>query len=94
MGLASNQRLEFYPKRFLASPRLKSCGFRVAIAATDLISGEAVYFNEGPLGPPLRASCAYPGLFQPVEYEGRTLVDGFVAAAVPVEGGRCIWAPM
>ncbi len=58
----------------------------MAIAATDLISGEAVYFKEGPLGPPLRASCAYPGLFQPVDYQGRTLVDGFVAATVPVEG--------
>src|SRR6185295_16552736 len=34
------------------------------------------------------ASCAYPGLFQPVEYEGHLLVDGFVSAAVPVEGVR------
>src|SRR5260370_29792608 len=50
-----------------------------------LIEGEPVYFDDGPLGPPLRASCAYPGLFQPVQYEGRTLVDGFVGATVPVE---------
>src|SRR4029077_3290003 len=34
---------------------------------------------------PLRASCAYPGLFQPVQYQGHTLVDGFVGATVPVE---------
>ena len=52
------------------------------------MSGEAVYYTHGPLGPPLRASCAYPALFQPVEYEGRLLVDGFVAAAMPVDGAR------
>lgn len=86
LGLASNQRLEFYPKRFLNITTFEELRIPVAIAATDLISGEAVYFKEGPLGPPLRASCAYPGLFQPVHYQGRTLVDGFVGATVPVEG--------
>ena len=62
--------------------------YPLAIVATDLMTGEAVYYSTGPIGPPLRASCAYPALFQPVEYEGRLLVDGFVAAAVPVEGAR------
>ena len=65
---------------------------QLAIAATDLVEGTAVYFTKGPLGPPLRASCAYPGLFQPVEYEGRLLVDGFVSAAVPVDGLRMMGA--
>jgi NTE family protein len=51
-----------------------------------------VFFTKGPVGPPLRASCAYPGLFQPVEYDGRLLVDGFVSAAVPVEGVRLLGA--
>jgi len=40
------------------------------------------------LGPALRASCAYPGLFLPVEHHGRTLVDGFLAAPVPVDAAR------
>ena len=85
LGLASNQRLEFYPKRHLNISTFEELRIPVTIAATDLITGEPVYFNEGPLGPPLRASCAYPGLFQPVQYQERTLVDGFVAATVPVE---------
>ena len=38
------------------------------------------------IGPPLRASCAYPGLFVPVKFDGRTLVDGFLTALVPIEG--------
>jgi NTE family protein len=86
LGLASNQRLEFYPQRQLNIRTFEELRIPVSIATTDLITGEPVYFEHGPLGPPLRASCAYPGLFQPVQYEGRTLVDGFVGATVPVEG--------
>ena len=85
LGLASNQRLEFYPKRHLNVSTFEELRIPLTIAATDLITGEPVYFNRGPLGPPLRASCAYPGLFQPVQYEGHTLVDGFVGATVPVD---------
>jgi NTE family protein len=85
LGLASNQRLEFYPKKYLNVSKFEELRIPVTIATTDLITGEPVYFDHGPLGPPLRASCAYPGLFQPVQYEGRTLVDGFVGATVPVE---------
>jgi predicted acylesterase/phospholipase RssA len=32
----------------------------LAIAATDLHSGELVYFTEGELAPAVRASCGYP----------------------------------
>ena len=85
LGLASNQRLEFYPKRYLNVSTFEELRIPLTIAATDLITGEPVYFDHGPLGPPLRASCAYPGLFQPVHYQGRTLVDGFVGATVPVD---------
>jgi NTE family protein len=87
-GLASNERLEFYPERFLGVKTFEELSYPLAIVATDLMTGEAVNYASGPLGPPLRASCAYPALFQPVEYEGRLLVDGFVAAAMPVDAAR------
>jgi NTE family protein len=85
MGLASNQRLEHYPRKFLGVTTFEQLRIPLAIAATDLSTGEPVYFTKGPLGPALRASCAYPGMFMPVEYEGRLLVDGFLAAPVPVD---------
>jgi NTE family protein len=88
MGLASNRRLEAYPKEHFGVSDFADLTIPLAIATTDLVTGEAVYYSKGPVGPPLRASCAYPGLFQPVEYDGRLLVDGFVAAAVPVDGVR------
>jgi NTE family protein len=92
MGLASNRRLEAYPREHFGVSDFKDLKIPLAIAATDLVSGKAVFFTTGPVGPPLRASCAYPGLFQPVEYDGRLLVDGFVSAAVPVDGVRLLGA--
>src|SRR5262249_25040342 len=59
---------------------------------TDIIEGISVYYTKGPICPPLRASCAYPGLFVPIQYEGRTLVDGFLTAPVPVEGTMLLGA--
>lgn len=92
MGLASNQRLEHYPRKYLGVSTFEDLRVPLAIAATDLGTGEAVYFSHGPLGPALRASCAYPGMFIPVEIDGRTLVDGFLAAPVPVEAARVMGA--
>jgi NTE family protein len=92
MGLASNRRLESYPHDHFGVTDFKDLRIPMAIAATDLVDGSAVYYTTGPIGPPLRASCAYPGLFQPVEYQDRLLVDGFVSAAVPVDGVRLLGA--
>jgi len=85
MGFASNERLERYLYQISLFTRFEQTKIPLAIAATDLGSGEAVYFTDGEIGPALRASCAYPGLFLPVEHQGRILVDGFLAAPVPVD---------
>jgi NTE family protein len=92
MGLASNQRLEHYPRKFLGVSTFEELKIPLAIAATDLGTGEPAYFTHGPLGPALRASCAYPGMFVPVELDGRMYVDGFLAAPVPVDALRVMGA--
>jgi NTE family protein len=88
LGLASNQKLEHYPRKYLGVSTFEELKIPLAIAATDLGTGEPAYFTRGPLGPALRASCAYPGMFVPVELEGRFYVDGFLAAPVPVDAVR------
>ena len=88
LGLATNLRLEKYLKRLTPVQRFDELVTPLAITATYINAGTSVYYREGPIGPPLRASCAYPGLFVPVQYEGRTLVDGFLTSLVPVEGVR------
>jgi NTE family protein len=94
LGLASNQKLEHYPRKFLGVSTFEDLKIPLAIAATDLGTGKAVYFSHGQLGPALRASCAYPGMFVPVEIEGRMLVDGFLAAPVPVDAARSLGADL
>jgi NTE family protein len=86
LGLATNNRLEDYLARITPAKRFEELQKPLAIAATDINVGLPVYYSSGLLGPALRASCAYPGLFAPVQFGGRTLVDGFLTALVPVEG--------
>src|SRR5271163_5065175 len=85
LGLATNNRIEEFIAKFTPVKRFEELQKPLAIATTDINLGLPVYYHGGQLGPPLRASCAYPGLFVPVKYEGRTLVDGFLTALVPIE---------
>ncbi len=55
------------------------------VLATDYMLGEAVVFNEGPLLPAIRASMSIPGVFVPVEMDGRILVDGGLTDQVPYD---------
>jgi NTE family protein len=86
LGLATNQRMEKFLARFTPVKTFEELQIPLAIAATDIIAGVSVYYSHGAIVPPLRASCAYPGLFVPIQYENRTLVDGFLTSPVPVEG--------
>jgi NTE family protein len=94
LGLATNNRLENYLSRVTPARRFEDLQKPLAIAATDINEGLAVYYHSGPIAPALRASCAYPGLFVPVQHEGRTLVDGFLTALVPIEGALLLGAEL
>jgi len=56
--------------------------------ATDIITGEEVRLDHGPLGLSVQASCSIPGLFQPVPMGDRLLVDGGVVDNLPVDAVR------
>jgi NTE family protein len=63
--------------------RLEELPIPTAIVTTDLDTGAPYIFTSGPLEVAVRASCAFPGLIKPVEYEGRLLADGCIVAPVP-----------
>jgi NTE family protein len=88
MGMASNERLQDFLSRLATAKFFHEMRIPLAIVATDLINGESVHFRTGEIGPALRASCAYPGLFLPVEYRGHFLVDGFLTEQVPAPAVR------
>src|SRR5882672_1594053 len=92
LGLATNRRMEKYIACFTSVKTFEELRTPLAIATTDITAGVSVYYSHGPIAPPLRASCAYPGLFVPIQFEGRTLVDGFLTAPVPVEGALLLGA--
>ncbi len=74
----------------------RQLGKRLVIVAADLDSGQAVRFGEGgmdhvPISRAVQATTALPGLYPPVEIEGRHIVDGILLktlhASVALEAG-------
>jgi len=82
-GFATNQRMIGFLNSVLKVKSFEELRIPLAVTATDLSTGEGVVFHSGPLVEPVRASCAYPGMFLPVNIRGRWLVDGMLAHAVP-----------
>jgi NTE family protein len=60
--------------------------------ATDLVTGDAVLLDKGDLAIALRASMSAPGVFAPVEYQGKLLVDGGLAENLPIDVARAMHA--
>ena len=63
-----------------------------AAVALDLRSGEPVVLSEGRLRDVVAASCAMPGVLNPVKLAGRLLVDGGWAETVPIRAARLLGA--
>jgi NTE family protein len=92
LGLASNHRLENLIERVFDSRHFEDLRIPLAVVATDLSSGEPVVFTQGVLADAIRASCAFPGLFEPVEIGTRCLADGGLVAPVPTRAARDLGA--
>jgi NTE family protein len=82
-GFCTNDRMDLFLSRILKVKTFEELRIPLAIAATDFITGDPKVFQSGPLVDPVRASCAYPGMFLPVSIDGRMYVDGMLAHAVP-----------
>ena len=87
-GLASNDRLGALVHRFFDSRQFEDLSIPTAIVATDLDTGDPVLFRQGGLAEPIRASCAFPGLFEPIQIGTRYLADGGLVAPVPTRAAR------
>jgi NTE family protein len=87
-GLASNDRLGGMVQRFFDSRQFEDLLIPTAIVATDLGTGDPVVFKQGSLSDAIRASCAFPGLFEPIQIGTRWLADGGLVAPVPTRAAR------
>ena len=68
----------------LGPARFEDAQIPLAVTATELETGTEMLFTSGPLLGPLLASTAMPGIFPPVEVDGRIYIDGGVANNVPI----------
>jgi NTE family protein len=82
-GFASNDRMVSFLTRVLKVKTFEDLRIPLGVIATDFNTGKGVVFHSGSIIDPVRASCAYPGMFLPVNIRGRWLVDGMLSYPVP-----------
>lgn len=82
--LLGNHGLARWVHQTMPYRRIEEAEIPLTVTATDIGSGDPVYFDHGPILPCLVASCALPGVFPPVQVQGRWLVDGGATALMPV----------
>jgi len=93
LGFADSKCMNRFLERLLKSYRFEQMRVPLGVLATDLTSGEPVTFaGSGSVFEPIRASCAIPGLFEPVRHNGRLLVDGVLSMGVPAALARQLGA--
>jgi NTE family protein len=92
LGLASNERLAEIVQRVCGVRTFEELHIPLAAVATDLATGEAVVLTHGSLTDAVRASCAFPGLFEPLRIGSRCLADGGLVAPVPTHAARQLGA--
>lgn len=83
-ALFAGERFEAYLDRLFEGRHFSDLAYQLAVVTTDLDTGECVYLTSGNLAKAVRASAAMPGVFAPVEIDGRRLLDGGLAAPVPL----------
>jgi len=91
-GIFNNDKMAVFLTKVLRCKTFEELRIPLAVTATDVVTGEAAIFTTGELIDPLRASCAYPGMFRPVSINGRLLVDGLLAHSVPTVPLRAMGA--
>lgn len=92
MGLASNDRMAKLIDRCFGGRTFEELRIPLAVVATDLVTGEPAVFTRGGLVEPIRASCAFPGLFEPVTIGNLCLADGGLSAPVPTKAAAGLGA--
>jgi NTE family protein len=84
LGLLNNDALRDYLRTHLQNCTFADLPVPFYVIATDLQTGREVVIREGSLVDAILASSAMPGIFAPVERDGRLLVDGGLCNNVPV----------
>lgn len=91
-GFIKGEALQSYINKAVRGQPIEKLKKPFAAVATDLQSGEMMVFQRGNTGQAVRASSSVPGVFQPVNINGRDYVDGGLTSPVPVRVARSLGA--
>lgn len=91
-GFLSFARLERWLVELIGDVEFGDLPKPLVIGATDLVTGEPVLLRTGRVAAAVHASCAVPGVAEPVEFGGRLLVDGGVSNNLPAAPARAAGA--
>jgi len=95
-GVLGGQKVEFLFRKLtlhtLRAPDFDHLNIPFRAVAADLDTGEPVVLGKGDLARAMRASMSLPGVFTPVVIDGKVLVDGGIAANLPVDVARAMGA--
>lgn len=95
-GMAAGQKfsnlMQLYTLRVNTTTNFDQLPIPYRAVATDLQSGKAYVIDHGHIATAMRASMAVPGVFTPVELDGRILVDGGIVDNLPVNVVRAMGA--
>jgi len=93
MGLLAGDKLEATIKDLIDSKNFSDCTLPLAIVTTDIETGDEVVYQKGEsLIKVVRATCSWPGIFNPVKLDGRLLCDGGIKNSVPAKVARDLGA--
>ncbi len=88
MGPVKGDKLEEFVRSKVPAANIENLKLPFAAVATDLNRGTRVVLDRGPVAKAVRASSAIPGVFNPVELQGRLLVDGGLVDNIPIDVAR------
>ena len=83
-GLIRGERFHDRLRRALPVRRFEECAAPVYMEAVDLRSGQLEVLHDGELSRAVWASCAYPGMFQPVRLGEGVYWDGGLVNKAPI----------
>ncbi|MBO4707648.1 MAG: patatin-like phospholipase family protein [Elusimicrobiaceae bacterium] len=83
--LFSSEEFQEFIDKEVGSKNYEDLPIPFACVSADIKTGEKVVFDSGPLSLGVRASMNLPGVFEPVEYRQRLLVDGGIVDYMPVD---------
>jgi len=91
-GLSDGKKLVAFMAELLPARDFKDLRLPLAVTATDINTGEAIIIKQGDLLEAIRASLAFPGIFSPVRFGQRFLVDGGLCNPIPTDVARNLGA--